>query len=321
MRPEAVAYIIVIGALIVGAAVLLRVAGRRSAAPGPKVEKVPAALRPGDPDDVLESDRLGKIQWLGAAMSIAFAAFIAIYWLQEAGRMRGKEELFLEISVERGAAYYQAGEGTVEGAAVLGLDCARCHGENLEGGENTFFDPTQGAQRTVAVPELRGVFARYDTAPPGYRDAEEYITATIERGRTDGVIGVPYDMPNWSNQYGGPLTEQQIADLVNFLKSVQGTGGEGDGAEPTLDGKAIFDQNCAPCHGIGGAGGVGPAFVGGGAATQFPDIEDHIEFVKMGSQRGAPYGTSGQGTGGMPPWQGRLTEEQIRAVVEYERGL
>lgn len=320
MRPEAVAYIIVIAVLLVGAGLVLRLASRRAARPDVQVEKVPAALRPGDPDDVLESDRLQKIQWLGAAMSIAFAAFIAIYWLQEAGRMRGKEELFKEISVERGAAYFQDGESTVEGAAVLGLNCARCHGEDLEGGQNTFFDPVQGVQRTVAVPELRGVFGRYETPPPGYGDAEEYILATIERGRTDGIVGVPYDMPNWSNKFGGPLTEQQIGDLMNFLISVQGQAPPG-GQEITLDGKAIFDTNCAPCHGIGGAGGVGPAFIGGTESVQFPNIEDHIAFVREGSKPGVPYGTNGRGTGGMPPWQGRLTEEQIRAVVEYERSL
>lgn len=231
-------------------------------------------------------------------------------------------------SIDRGAYYYamrehpETGDHPSKGTshpAGEPFECARCHGTNLEGGTNTFVDPNTGERRTVAVPELKGVFARYTTPPAGYRDTREYITAVIERGRTDGVLGVGYDMPTWGNKYGGPLTEQLIEDLINYLESVQSTGQEE--ADGPVDGAAIFAQFCATCHGINGAGGTGPAFTGGSEQRQFPNIEDHIAFVKAGSKPGQPYGTSGRGTGAMPPWQGSLSEEQIRAVVEYERSL
>lgn len=293
-----------------------------------RLEKVPAALRPGDTDDVLESDRLGSIIRWGAITTIALAIFLPTYWLQEAGERRSTEDEFIQHSVDRGRYYFAMREDPVTGnlppkgtghPAGEPFECARCHGSNLEGGTNEFVDPNTNERRTVAVPELKHVFARYEKPPAGYRDAREFIKTTIERGRTDGVLGVGYDMPTWGNEYGGPLTDQLIEDLVNYIESVQQTGTET--TTGPVDGAAIFAQFCATCHGQGGAGGIGPRMIGGDEQRQFPNIEDHIAFVKAGSKPGVAYGTSGKGTGGMPPWGTQLNEAQIRAVVDYERSL
>ena len=61
--------------------------------------------------------------------------------------------------------------------------------------------------------------------------------------------------------------------------------------------------------------------LGGSESLQFPNIDDHIAFVKAGSAKGTAYGMSGKGTGAMPGWGDILTEEQIRLVIEYERSL
>ena len=56
----------------------------------------------------------------------------------------------------------------------------------------------------------------------------------------------------------------------------------------------------------------------------FPNTEDHIAWVRGGSASigiGQPYGDPRQGRiaqGGMPPF-GNLSEEDITAVVTYER--
>jgi mono/diheme cytochrome c family protein len=294
-----------------------------------RLERVPAALRPGDTDDVLESDRIGSIIRWGAISTIAMAIFLPVYWLQEAGERRATEEEFLEHSVDRGAYYFAMREDPVTGEhpskgsshpAGEPFECARCHGSNLEGGTNEFVDPNTGQRRTVAVPELKNVFLRYQTPPAGYRDGREYIRTVIERGRTDGILGVGYDMPSWGVEYGGPLTDQLIEDLLNYLESVQQRGAVQ--TQGPVDGTAIFAQFCATCHGQNGTGGVGPAMVGGSETRQFPNIEDHVAFVRDGSKPGVAYGASGRGTGGMPPRGGaQLTEEQLRAVVEYERTL
>jgi mono/diheme cytochrome c family protein len=46
-----------------------------------------------------------------------------------------------------------------------------------------------------------------------------------------------------------------------------------------------------------------------------------IAFIKNGSTLGARYGVQGQGSGRMPGFGSMLTDEQIRAIVEYVRSL
>src|SRR2546430_4514714 len=48
-----------------------------------------------------------------------------------------------------------------------------------------------------------------------------YIMATIERGRTNGQLGDSDDMPTWGQMYGGPLTDQQIDDVIDWLQTIQ----------------------------------------------------------------------------------------------------
>lgn len=281
-------------------------------------EKVPPALRPGDTDDILESERVSRITTWGVVTTFVFAGFIFIYWMLEPNRMQAKEKEFEKQGVDRGRYYFALAEDPQTGKAPprgegrpagRPIECARCHGVGGKGGTNDFVDPNTGVRRTVSVPELQTVFSRYEKPPPGFEDARGYITEVIERGRPGT------DMPTWGVDYGGPLTGQQISDIVAYLESVQKKVDTS-----ATDGPTIYAQNCSPCHGQSGTGGSGPAFTGGSEAAQFPSIDDHIAFVKSGSKAGTPYGTKGQGTGAMPPWE-RLTEEQIKAVVDYERSL
>ncbi|MEX2552444.1 MAG: c-type cytochrome [Actinomycetota bacterium] len=299
---------VVFGAIAAGAALI---ALRTRSSSGTTNKSVPPALRPADIDSVLESGRLTKVLFWGAGLTIFFAFFLPAYWFREPARMTAKEKSFEEDSVERGGIYYALTTDPVTGESNLrGKECARCHGVNGEGGTSEFHDPNTGQMRTVQEPELTTVFARYEEPPAGFDDARAFITETIERGRP----GTP--MPTWGNKYGGPLTEQEIEDIVNWLESIQVDVDIEEGAT----GDQIFSRLCAACHGIGGAGGSGPALTGGSETRQFPNIEDHKAFVKGGSKAGQPYGTSGMGTGGMPAW-GTLTDEQIQKVVEYERSL
>jgi mono/diheme cytochrome c family protein len=73
-----------------------------------------------------------------------------------------------------------------------------------------------------------------------------------------------------------------------------------------VDGAAIFGANCAACHGGDGSGGIGPRLAGGRVVERFPDPADQIAVVT-------------DGRGGMPAWGGKLTDEEIAAVVEYTR--
>ena len=65
----------------------------------------------------------------------------------------------------------------------------------------------------------------------------------------------------------------------------------------------IYQQNCAGCHGDEGGGGVGPALAGNRALEDAAQTTNRIV----------------NGGGGMPAYGGRLSEEQISAVVTYIR--
>jgi mono/diheme cytochrome c family protein len=73
-----------------------------------------------------------------------------------------------------------------------------------------------------------------------------------------------------------------------------------------LDGAALFGANCAGCHGGDGSGGIGPRLAGGRVVERYPDPADQIAVVTNGRD-------------GMPAWGGKLTDEEIAAVVEYTR--
>src|SRR5210317_452801 len=82
---------------------------------------------------------------------------------------------------------------------------------------------------------------------------------------------------------------------------------------------------CAGCHGANGGGGVGPAFIGGALYKTFPTCADHAKWIQLGSagwqaEVGAAYGAEVTiSIGGMPGFQGKLTEEELMAVVVFER--
>ena len=60
---------------------------------------------------------------------------------------------------------------------------------------------------------------------------------------------------------------------------------------------------------------------GGALAKHFPDEQAQIDFVTAGSENGRKYGIQGQGSGRMPAFGNLLTDEQIKAIVEYTRSL
>ena len=50
----------------------------------------------------------------------------------------------------------------------------------------------------------------------------------------------------------------------------------------------------------GGGGGLGPNLTDGSELRQFPSVDEQVEFVSGGSEQGAGYGVTGQGSGKMP---------------------
>ena len=68
-------------------------------------------------------------------------------------------------------------------------------------------------------------------------------------------------------------------------------------------GKQLYSQNCAQCHGNNGGGGIGPALAGD---QNIKDQTYHITQILKGG-------------GGMPAYADQLSDKQIAAVATYER--
>jgi mono/diheme cytochrome c family protein len=331
-----------IGTVIV---VILAIAGvvlfwfnTRAARPelGAEIELAPNR-KPYYADDELEGRVLDRVLGLALILIAIIAVGLPLYWLAEPGRQEGAALAYdgtedtMGIRASRGEALY------------LTLACGDCHG-GVQGGfrDHVLLDPDTGdfvAQVPWKAPALNTVTLRYE------REEIEYILNYGRPGTPMQAFGTPG---------GGPLTTQQVDNLIDYLYFVT-LDEEAAKQEATAEiersleagefdslGEAVFNlglnngfaggaYSCGRCHTAGwaygnplepGSGGtIGFALRDGATLTRFPTEQLHYDFVFDGSEDGVGYGVGGQGSGRMPGFGRMLTEEQIQAVIEYERGL
>ena len=90
---------------------------------------------------------------------------------------------------------------------------------------------------------------------------------------------------------------------------------------PLVIGGEVYASRCSSCHGSSGGGGSGPALTD--VLATWPDTADHVAWVRLGTQNwpGDTYGATEKplGGGGVMPSHPDLTNEEIAAVVLYER--
>ena len=338
--------IVLLVVVVVGWAIYVFVNIRRSKSEvGSEIEL--AANRGSLPDDdALEGNRLERVQAFGVLMLLIIALALPVYWLREGGRRSGAERGFSE----RAAA---AGERLAEE-----LECVVCHGADLGGANyapvvldigNQFSDQdTYIVKTTWRAPALDTVFARFDTDAETLDEVNE-IRQILNYGR--GV------MPAWGLPGGGPLTPQQVDNLIAWLWRERLSDEEARedalvakqsemAAHPEkTEGQILFEIHCARCHtprwpargpaqlpnnggevqivpGPAGSGRYGPALNTVSLERLFPDIEDQISFVATGAADNVAYGEFARlGNYGMPGFGRVLSDDEIRAIVEYERSL
>ena len=151
---------------------------------------------PGATDDALETRRLERIQQGAVLLSAFLAVGLAVYYLSETDRQHSFVDQFHEESVERGAELVGPGEA----------DCWSCHGPNGVGGVASYVEKRTGVNVSWSAPALDDLFFRYD---------RDIITYWVTYGRGNSP------MPAWGTVGGGPMNEQQIFDIVNYLESIQ----------------------------------------------------------------------------------------------------
>jgi mono/diheme cytochrome c family protein len=159
-------------------------------------EEIAHNLQPGIDDQQLETRRLEKSQKVAIVGSAFLAISLPLYFLGEANRQEGFVEEFAHESIERG-------EHLVEEFA-----CFSCHGPLGVGGSATYVEKRSGITVSWEAPPLDDVLYRYDTD-------ELNFWITFGRGNTP--------MPPWGLAGGGPMNEQQVDDIVNYLGTIQTT--------------------------------------------------------------------------------------------------
>jgi mono/diheme cytochrome c family protein len=189
-----------------------------------------------------------------------------------------------------------AQEGDItRGSQIYDANCAVCHGAEGQG--------RVGVNLSQDFPAI---------------DPEAFTRAVIEQG----VAGTT--MPAWGQQYGGPLDEQAITDVAAFITSLSGGRSPmaptatplpvtpvptvpGATGNPT-QGRVLFVQNCAMCHGTEGQG-----LRGSNLNKTFSSINPQ-QFVRATVSDGVS-GTA------MPAWGqakgGPLSEAEIDDISAY----
>lgn len=307
-----IALVLVVG-FVVYAAFNIK-AGREEV--GAEIE-LAANLKPYLDDDELETTKLDRTLTFGLLTLAVVGIGLPAYWLAEPGRIDGAIEEYDRVFVSRGEEQYTEGSG-----------CNACHGPEGVGGVAPFTILDDNSEFVAQVewkaPALDTVMLRYD------RDEVQYI---LEYGR-------PYSpMPAWGAAGGGPRTEQEIQNIIDYLVSIQITSEEsiqavegelveqlGLRSPGEIDygdletGEALFNLGqesgfaggayaCGRCHTRGWS------FAGGNILPEGADVADYVDF---------PDGAGGYG----PRLEGIIPRQfaSIGGLVEFltngaERGI
>jgi len=154
--------------------------------------------RPYLSDEELEGKKLDMALGGSLLLLTITAITLPLYWLGEPGRHEGRDVDTWRIFRNRGEEIY-----------VAGAQCVNCHGPDGAGGVvNTALTSDSGdfiAQVNWKAPALNTVLSRY---------TEDEVLHTLNYGR-NGV------MPAWGAPGGGPLTSQQLEEIIFYLRSVQ----------------------------------------------------------------------------------------------------
>jgi mono/diheme cytochrome c family protein len=308
-------------------------------APGDTVEQPTpywVAPIPAAPDPLEISANLDRKIVAGAAMLFALVGLVGGYFLLEfvPGPQNllalGKERQ-LETSIHRGKNLYAN-------------FCFNCHGKTGQGnGEKDV-----NGKALPGKPLNKADF-KYETLkddPQKLKDQQNFLHLRITRGKAN--VPPQFSMPAWGQSDGGPLNEEQVSQLINFImfgseddwadivtirQGIEGANPEPDpGAPPApLSGADIAQQYCVTCHSfdpnkpstvpqapnLGRYGIEGPLSAELKAVKASGDADWLFKWVAN-----APKIKPGII---MPVWLqsegGQLDEASIRLVVQYLQGL
>ena len=191
---------VIAGVLLLAFVVAIAVNMRKGRAEVGSEIELAANRKPYMDDEELETKKLDRTLGLGLVALGVIALALPLYWLAEPGRQDDMVEQFKEVAISRGEEIY-----------VAGAQCANCHGPKGVGGaaSYTILDPKTGA----FIDQVQWKAPALDTVM--YRYTPEQVTYILNYGRGYSP------MPAWGAPGGGPLTEQQIEEVIAYLISIQ----------------------------------------------------------------------------------------------------
>src|SRR3990172_4283480 len=174
-----------------------------------------------------------------------------------------------------------ADRATAESAGRIAYadNCAACHGENGEGGVGPALNSRELLKTT----------------------ADDTLSSLIRTG-VPGTL-----MPAWGQPYGGPFTDEQVDQIVTFVRAWELTAPELAPVVATPDpvrGATLFANTCFICHGETGQGTD--------RAPKLNDPERLKEFDDAWYRNTIAHGRPAKG---MPTWGTVLSPEQINDLV------
>jgi len=169
------------------------------------------------------------------------------------------------------------------GAGLYAENCAACHGEQ---GEGLVGPPLNSRELLRTTPD----------------DLLFSLTRT-------GVPGT--NMPAWGQAFGGPFTDEQVNQLIAYLRAWEPTAPQIVVEQRMPDpvrGATLFETTCFICHGQHGSGTeIAPAINDRERLSQFED-----DWYRAVISNGRP-------AKGMPTWGTVLSPEQIGDLVALIR--
>jgi len=174
---------------------------------------------------------------------------------------------------------------TAAGAAAFKVNCVQCHGSGAEGSKgfpNLNDDDWLWGGKIGEIEQTIAHGVRFDA------DADTHVS----------------EMPGFRDI----LQPEQISSVSSYAASLMGF--PADQAR-LADGKTLFAENCASCH---GEDGKGMTDVGA------PDLTDAISLL-VHSETDIENQVRSPRHGVMPAWQGRLGETTVKELATYVYSL
>jgi mono/diheme cytochrome c family protein len=199
-------------------------------------------------------------------LALVILFLFQIYIWREPTRIAADELFDHELAVADGEVLYEE-------------NCSLCHGDDGLGG----IGPALNSQELLKMTADEVLFGLTRTGIPG----------TI--------------MPAWGQTFGGPFTDEQIAQIVSFVRHWEPTAPEPTPVQTAPDparGALIYTQTCSICHGPDGQG-----------ADRAPALNDPQRLDKLNDAWYRNTIAHGRPAKGMPTWGTVLSPSQINDVV------